>query len=111
MKSLRRFFQVTETTDLKQYFLDIDKLERFPLTFVIKTEEDVNELQDQIEKKAKEIFHAESIVKKYMDCIEEVINIPILKGHLTKSKEKGTLKDVLNEIRIQSKIKFNYGEE
>ena len=111
MKPLGRFFQVTETTDLKKYFLDIDKLERFPLTFVIKTEEPINELRDQIERKAKEIFHIESIVNKYMNCIEEIINIPILKEHLIKSEQRGNLKDVLNEILIQSKVEFNYDED
>ncbi|MGD1006223.1 MAG: restriction endonuclease, partial [Ignavibacteriaceae bacterium] len=37
MKPLGRFFQVTETLDVKKYFLDIDKIEHFPITFVIKT--------------------------------------------------------------------------
>ena len=31
MKPLGRFFQVTETLDFKKYFLDIDKIERYPL--------------------------------------------------------------------------------
>ncbi len=38
MKPLGRFFQVTETLDLKKYFLDIDKIEKYPITFVVKTE-------------------------------------------------------------------------
>ena len=29
MKPLGRFFQVTETVDVKKYFLDIDKIQRF----------------------------------------------------------------------------------
>lgn len=39
MKPLGRFFQVTETLDVKKYFLDIDKIERYPITFVIKSDE------------------------------------------------------------------------
>ena len=34
MRPLGRFFQVTETVDVRKYFLDIDKVQRFPLTFV-----------------------------------------------------------------------------
>src|SRR5665647_996558 len=34
MKPLGRFFQVTETLDVNKYFLDIDKVQRFPITFV-----------------------------------------------------------------------------
>ena len=32
MKPLGRFFQVTETIDVGKYFLDIDKVQRFPIT-------------------------------------------------------------------------------
>ena len=31
-----RIFQVTEVLDFKKYFLDIDKINRFPITFVVK---------------------------------------------------------------------------
>ncbi|MDJ0520108.1 MAG: hypothetical protein QNJ74_28920 [Trichodesmium sp. MO_231.B1] len=31
MKPLGRFFQVTETTDFKKFFLDIDKIEKYPI--------------------------------------------------------------------------------
>src|SRR5690606_9193301 len=44
MKPLGRFFQVTETSDVNKYFLDIDKVQRFPVTFVVKS----LELRDQI---------------------------------------------------------------
>ncbi|VEG91153.1 hypothetical protein [Legionella spiritensis] len=37
MKPLGRFFQVTETIDAGKYFLDIDKVQRYPITFVVKT--------------------------------------------------------------------------
>ena len=33
MRPLGRFFQVTETVDVRKYFLDIDKIQHFPLTF------------------------------------------------------------------------------
>ncbi len=32
MKPLGKFFQVTETLDFKKYFLDIDKIQKFPIT-------------------------------------------------------------------------------
>ena len=38
MRPLGRFFQVTEAVSARKYFLDIDKIERYPLTFVIKSE-------------------------------------------------------------------------
>ena len=39
MKPLGRFFQVTETLDFKKYFLDIDKIQKYPITFVVKSYE------------------------------------------------------------------------
>ena len=50
MKPLGRFFQVTETLDVKKYFLDIDKIERFPLTFVVKSTEPVETIRTRIER-------------------------------------------------------------
>ena len=35
MKPLGRFFQVTETVDVDKYFLDIDKVQKFPITFIV----------------------------------------------------------------------------
>jgi hypothetical protein len=44
MKPLGRFFQVTETLDFKKYFLDIDKIQKYPITFVIKSNEPTQDL-------------------------------------------------------------------
>lgn len=53
MKPLGRFFQVTKTTDVKKYFMDIDKIEKYPLTFVIKSQKSIEDLRQQIEEQAK----------------------------------------------------------
>ena len=39
MKPIGTFVQVTETLDFKKFFLDIEKINRCPITFVIKTED------------------------------------------------------------------------
>lgn len=49
MKPLGRFFQVTEALDVKKYFLDIDKVERYPISFVIKTTLDIDEIRSRLE--------------------------------------------------------------
>ena len=53
MKPLGRFFQVTESVDVKKYFLDIDKVQRFPLTFVIKSNDSPEMLRKRIERRCK----------------------------------------------------------
>lgn len=110
MKPLGRFFQVTETLDLKKYFLDIDKIQKFPMTFVIKTNEDVKHIQEKLKKNAQKLYSIDSIVKKYIKCIEEIINIPILQTRFLEAVKQGYLKDVLCEIINQSKVEFNYEE-
>jgi len=74
MKPLGRFFQVTETIDAGKYFLDIDKVQKYPVTFVIKTEQEVEYLLNKIEEQARIRYQIKAIIKKYMECIEEVIN-------------------------------------
>ncbi len=111
MKPLGRFFQVTETTDVKKYFLDIDKLEKFPVTFVIKSSETIEKLTAKIKKGAVEQYKVNKVVDKYMSCIEEIININSLKQLLDKIEQKENLGGVLSEIVKQSKVEFNYENE
>lgn len=110
MRPLGRFFQVTETTDLKKYFLDIDKLEKYPITFVIKSKEKPESLMKKIKEGAEKQFSIEAVVNKYIDCIEEIINITKLEEELEIVIQKGQIRTVLKEIVKQSKIEFNFNE-
>ncbi len=110
MKPLGRFFQVTETLDFKKYFLDIDKIQRYPITFVIKTEKSIEEILNQIENNAKATYGVKAIVKRYMESIEEIINIPKLKTILDNLVSQGKVKDIMDEIILQSRVEFNYME-
>ena len=111
MKPMGRFFQVTETTDVKKYFLDIDKLEKFPVTFVVKSTISIEELKKSIREGAIEQYTVDKVVEKYMDCIEEIINIDSLKQSLDKVEKETNLGNVLSEIIKQSKVEFNYEDE
>ena len=110
MKPLGKFFQVTETLDFKKYFLDIDKLEKYPITFVIKSEDSCEVLSKRIEDDANKTYGVKAIVTKYMSCIEEIINIPILIDRFKVSIKQGYLKNILDEIIRQSKVEFNYSD-
>lgn len=111
MKPIGRFFQVTETTDVKKYFLDIDKLEKFPVTFIVKSTISIDDLKESIREGAIEQYTIEKVVEKYMDCIEEIINIDSLKQSLNKVEKENNLGNVLSEIIKQSKVEFNYDDE
>ena len=111
MKPLGRFFQVTETTDVKKYFLDIDKLEKFPITFVVKSNDSIENLLKKIREGAEQQYAIEAIVNKYVQSVEGIINLEKLKEAFEFVEAKGKVNDVLNEILKQSKVEFNYEEE
>ena len=111
MRPLGYFFQVTETLDIKKYFLDIDKLEHYPIRFVIKTNEEKEQIYEHFRSSAIDQYGIEKIVNRYMESIEDVVNIPQLILYFNEAVKFGYLNDILNEILIQSKVEFNYSEE
>ena len=111
MKPLGRFFQVTETLDFKKYFLDIDKIQKYPITFVIKSIDEKEKLLAKISENANKTYSIQTIVDKYMDCIEEVINIPTLGERFSIAANQGYLRNILDEIIVQSKVEFNFEDD
>ena len=111
MKPLGKFFQVTETLDFKKYFLDIDKLQKYPITFVIKSEESEKDLHNKIQADALKTYAVKAVVEKYMACIEEIINIPTLQENFASAVKEGFIKNILDEIVAQSRVEFNYEDE
>jgi hypothetical protein len=111
MRPLGRFFQVTETLDFKKYFLDIDKIQKYPISFIIKSEDDVSVILQKIQDNANKTYSIKAIVEKYMACIEEVINISTLAVRFEDAVKQGYLNQILEEIVLQSKVEFNYEDE
>jgi hypothetical protein len=111
MKPLGRFFQVTETVDVNKYFLDIDKIERYPITFVVKSLDSDSEIKSKIEAQARKLYSINAIISQYMECIEEIINVPILIERFEQAVAKGDLSNILSEIIKQSRVEFNYEDE
>lgn len=110
MRPLGRFFQVTETIDVRKYFLDIDKLQKFPLTFVIKTSVSAEDLKASIRQQAEAAYGVAAVVERYISCIEEIINVPDLLERFEAVRKAGKLREVMDEIVRQSMVEFNYDE-
>jgi len=109
MKPLGRFFQVTETIDVNKYFLDIDKVQRFPITFVVKATETKDEIRAAIRSQAVAKYKIEAVVESYMAAVEEIINVADLTTAFDEVIKSGRLQEVMDEIIVQSKVEFNYG--
>lgn len=111
MKPLGKIFQVTETLDVKKYFLDIDKIHKYPITFVVKSDKPEEDLLDGIRYNAEKVYSVNEVIDRYMQCIEEIINIHKLHEYFKIANSKGYLKDILDEIILQSKVEFNYTDD
>ncbi len=111
MKPLGRFFQVTETLDVNKYFLDIDKVQRFPVTFVVKSIDPEDKIRIAIRNQAISKYKIESVVESYMKAVEEVINVTDLAKAFNDVIKSGQLQEVMDEIVAQSKVEFNYSDK
>ena len=111
MKPLGRFFQVTETIDVNKYFLDIDKVQRFPITFVVKSDETSDQIRAAIRAQAVTKYKIEAVVDSYMAAIEEIINVKDLVAAFDAVVKSGQLQTVMDEIIVQSKVEFNHSDD
>lgn len=108
MKPLGRFFQVTETVDVGKYFLDIDKVQRFPITFVVKTANTKAEIRTAIQEQAIAKYKIQSVVDGYMEAVEEIITVADLSSFFDELVLSERVQEVMLEIIQQGKLEFNY---
>lgn len=111
MKPLGRFFQVTETIDSSKYFLDIDKVQKYPITFVVKTDLPVEQIRIKVKEQAQARYLVKSVVALYMKSIEEIINITKLMELFEEVLSKGGSTAIIGEIVVQSRFEFDLNEE
>lgn len=110
MKPLGRFFQVTEVDSYDKYFLDIDKVLKFPITFVVKTIQSKNIIYNQLVKYADVKSGGHEIIKsKYLDAIEEIITINELKEWLNRL-DGDEVQQIIKDIDVYYKLEFNVEE-
>lgn len=107
LKPLGKFFQVTETLDFKKYFLDFDKINRFSMSFVIKTELSKQKVREQIEKNAKNDL-AEEVVDKYIQLFDDIFTTNELRSILNWISSSHELISELKAIVINC-FKLEYG--
>ena len=107
LKPLGIFFQVTEVIDFDKFFLDFEKVNHFPITFIVKTDLLEKEVKASLYKSAKNKWGKETIAQKYIDLIEEVINRPMLLKYADLiSKDTEKIKLVTNEIILQFQLEY-----
>jgi len=65
----------------------------------------------KLHRQAEKQYSIKAIVKKYMSCIEEIINIPLLQERFHIAVEKGYITQIIDEVVRQSKVEFNIYEQ
>ncbi|WP_447905672.1 hypothetical protein [Stenotrophomonas sepilia] len=80
LQPLGRFFQVTETLDFRKYFLDFEKVNRYPFSFVIKVDADKVDVKARIRRDAERSDqYSEETIALYMTLFEEVYTLKDLR--------------------------------
>lgn len=106
---IKSLFKVN--VDAGKYFLDIDKVQRYPITFVIKTNEDIDKIIEKIKIQAENKYQVKAIVTRYIESIEEIINITKIMNIFEQVLIAGKGQKVIEEIILQSRIEFNVEAE
>lgn len=107
LKPLGRIYQVTEELDFKKYFLDIEKINHYSITFVVKTNDTKEVVMKKITQDAIAKFPSEYEVNKYLSCFEEVITINELLYCLNIVISSGYIPELLSELVQQTQLEFN----
>lgn len=107
MRPLGRFFQVTEVDSYEKYFLDMDKVNHFPLTFVVKTMQDKVEVYKSLLEFGTEKSGGLKVLKDlYHNAVEEVITINELLSWMQELDEKD-IAFLIEEIDRYYRIEMN----
>lgn len=107
LKPIGRFFQVTEVGKYNKYFLDIDKVMRYPITFVVKSDKQSEEIHIEMEESLKKQYGTEmSLIEAYRAAIEEIITLENLNDIIDEFSEKD-IADIVQEIILYFKLEMN----
>jgi len=77
----------------------------------VKTDESSDEILKKIEVQAEAKYQIKAIVKKYIESVEEIINIPRLMDIFENVLGSGKGSNVVEEIILQSRVEFNVEAE
>jgi hypothetical protein len=111
MRPVGRFFQVTEVNNYDKYLLDIDKVMRFPISFVIKTRQTKEVVSNDLEEYIKQRSSGMTVLEeRYRNAIEEIITIDELRAW-TEELDDNDINGVIRDIDIYYKLEMNMDAE
>lgn len=106
LRPLGRIFQVTETLDFRKYFLDFEKVNRYPITFVIKVIGTADEVKQRIyDDAARSGQVSPHTLAAYMALFEEVITLNHLQ-YVASGIPEAALARVKEQLTLQFKLEY-----
>lgn len=106
LRPIGKFFQVTEVLDFRKYFLDFDKTNKFPMSFVVKTEMSPSQTFLVIKENAERSMPLH-LSARYMALFDDIFTVPTLReivGSIVESPE--TLSDLKGIIVENYKLEY-----
>lgn len=111
MRPIGRFFQVTEVNNYSKYFLDMEKVNHFPITFVVKTLMKSDKINNDLLNFGKSKSGGlKALEQKYKSSIEEVITINELINWMDDLSEED-INFLIAEIDRYFKLEMNIFDE
>lgn len=106
LQPLGRFFQVTETLDFRKYFLDFEKVNRYPISFVIKVDADKSDVKARIRRDAlRSEQYDEEAVELYMALFEEIFTLRDLRDVVNDLSE-AALDRMKEQLSLQFQLEY-----
>lgn len=106
LQPLGRFFQVTETLDFKKYFLDFEKVNRYPLSFVIKVEKEKSLVKTKIISDAERSNqYSNKKISLYKALFEEIFTIQDLR-QISHKLQMTAVDRVKSELSLQFQLEY-----
>ncbi|MFI3676977.1 type II restriction endonuclease, partial [Citrobacter braakii] len=99
--------QVTEVLDFKKYFLDFDKTNKFPMSFVVKTELSPESTLEYIKVNSIKSMSKENS-DKYISLFEEIFTVPTLRDIVQSISDSPEMLIHLKKV-ITENFKLEYG--
>ncbi|QLS05062.1 type II restriction endonuclease [Citrobacter freundii] len=107
LRPIGKFFQVTEVLDFRKYFLDFDKINKFPMSFVVKTEMSPEQTLILIKENAQKSM-PEHLSARYMALFEDIFTVQTLREIVISIAESPEMLSKLKGLIIDN-FKLEYG--
>jgi len=106
LRPIGRLFQVTETLDFAKYFLDLEKINRYSISFVIKVDMNARDVLVQIRSDAvRSGKYTVEQINLYMSLFEEIFTLPDLRAIL-KTIGKDSIAGIKSALSLQFQLEY-----